>query len=349
MIEIKKYDYSLPKKLIANFPEYPRDYSRFLVYESNTNEIFHKHFFDLNQYLQSGDLLIFNRSRVFPARLFGKKLSGGRIELLLLEPTKNFWRCLIGGKILVGEKIVIADNFFAKIIRKNGKEAEIKFNVAGEDFWRKINQFGKTPIPPYIKNTPLPESELRQSYQTVYAEKIGSAAAPTAGLHFSKKMIGDLKRQGVEIAMIDLHVGLGTFTPINKKNIRQKKLHQEKIYIPCSTIRKIIKAKNQGRRIIAVGTTTVRALESAAREIFSGKEKISGSTNLFIQPGFKFKIVDALVTNFHLPRSSLMMLVAAFLQFRGAKDGREKILELYQIAIEKNYRFYSFGDAMMII
>jgi S-adenosylmethionine:tRNA ribosyltransferase-isomerase len=193
---------------------------------------------------------------------------------------------------------------------------------------------------------------LRKEYQTVYAGEYGSAAAPTAGLHFSKKQIGELIGLGVAVAYVNLNIGLGTFAPLTSENLLSKKLHSEKFQIPCSTIKKIIQTKKQGGRIIAVGTTTVRALESAAETIFENKSKIidiSGSTEIFIQPGFKFRIVDSLITNFHLPSSSLMMLVAALVQDKGIKDGREKLLEIYQHAINKEYRFYSFGDAMLIL
>ena len=353
-IFLERYNYFLPKDLIAKTPAVPRDKSRLLVYSSG--KISHDYFCNLGRYLKAGDLLVFNNSRVFPARIFGKKLNGGKVEILLLEKSGNSWQAMIGGRTNSGEKIFCEKNFFARVVEKFGKIAMLKFNLSGRKFWRQIAKIGKTPIPPYIikeiknqrskiKNM---ENYYREHYQTVYAKKIGSAAAPTAGLHFSKKLIGDLQSASIEIATIDLHVGLGTFAPLSAENIRQKKLHSEKFSIPCSTVRKIIKTKKSGGRIIAVGTTTVRALESAADQILSG-HKISSSTEIFIQPGYKFKIVDGLITNFHLPCSSLMILVAAFLQQKGGEDGRKKLLELYQIAIKKNYRFYSFGDAMVII
>lgn len=347
MIKISDFSYDLPRDLIAKTPAHPRSYCRLLVYSNG--EIFDDFFYNLGRYLKAGDLLVLNDSKVFPARLYGQKKSGGKVEILLLEKLGQHWQVLVGGKINEGEKIIFTNNFFAKVIEKFGKEAKIKFNLSGEKLWRQIEKIGKTPIPPYIKNTSLSEKNLRREYQTVYARVFGSSAAPTAGLHFTKKLIGELKSQGIEIAEVNLHVGLGTFVPISDKNIRQKKLHPEKFSIPRSTMRKIIETKKSGGRIIAVGTTTVRALESAAKKILPGEKEISGATDIFIQPGFKFKIIDGLITNFHLPHSSLMMLVAAFLQSKGEKNGQKKLLDLYQTAIRKKYRFYSFGDAMLVI
>ena len=349
MMKIDEYNYYLPPALIANSPKKPRSHCRLLVNKNHSDEIVHDHFYHLNQYLNPRDLLIFNDSKVFPARLIGKKKTGGKVEILLLEENGIFWQVLIGGKVSAGDEISFSESLLCYIVELFGKEAKVKFNSSGANFWCQVNKLGKTPIPPYIKNTPLSEKSLRREYQTVYAKLPGSAAAPTAGLHFSKKLIGELEHQGVEIATINLAVGLGTFAPVSEENIRRKKLHREKFQIPYSTVKKINKTKKAGSKIIAVGTTTVRALESASQKILSCKKEISGSTDLFIQPGFEFKIIDGLITNFHLPRSSLMILVTAFLQFRGEKDGRKKLLELYKIASEKKYRFYSFGDAMMIL
>lgn len=252
----------------------------------------------------------------------------------------------------MGDKVLFQQNLEGQIIEKKDKEVHVKFNISGKNFWQVINKIGKTPIPPYIKNTKLSEKNLRQEYQTVFANNFGSAAAPTAGMHFSKSQIGDLGKAGVDIAYIDLNIGLGTFAPLTPENLLTKKLHSEKFQIPSSTIRKIIQTKKEGGRVIAVGTTTVRTLESAAKTIIKNEDKITniaGSTEIFVQPGFKFKIVDSLITNFHLPSSSLMMLVAALIQDKGINDGREKLLEIYKYAINKKYRFYSFGDAMLIL
>ena len=349
MTQIEKYNYLLPEILIAKTPANPRDASRLLVFETEKNNICHKSFSDLSDFLKPGDLVVTNNSKVMPARLIGKKATGGRVEILLLNQAGDSWQVLVGGKTKTGDEIKFSQDLSAKIISKNGKEAEVLFNIFGNDFWLEIDKIGMTPIPPYIKNSQLSESKLRLEYQTVYAKNYGSAAAPTAGLHFTEKLISDLKVAGINFASVDLHVGLGTFAPIDDENVKQKKLHSEIFFIPSAAIENILLTKKSGGRIIAVGTTTARALESVSEKILSAGDAISESTDIFIQPGDKFKIIDGLITNFHLPKSSLMMLVAAFTQSKTNFDGREKLLELYQIAIEKKYRFYSFGDAMLII
>jgi S-adenosylmethionine:tRNA ribosyltransferase-isomerase len=272
--------------------------------------------------------------------------------VLLLEERGDFWLAMVGGKTKLGDKVTFSKKLKGEVVEKNNKEAVIVFDKKGPDFWQMVEEIGKTPIPPYIKHTKLSERELREAYQTVYSGEYGSAAAPTAGLHFSKKQIGELLRIGVEVEYINLNIGLGTFAPLTSENLFTKKLHSEKFQIPYSAIKKIIQTKSEGGRVFAVGTTTVRALESVAEKILDNKSKITGitdSTEIFIQPGFKFKIVDSLITNFHLPSSSLMMLVSALIQDKGIKDGREKLLEIYQYAINKEYRFYSFGDAMLLL
>jgi len=244
MIKISDFSYDLPRDLIAKTPAHPRSYCQLLVYSNN--EIFDDFFYNLGRYLKAGDLLVLNNSKVMPARIFGQKSSGGKIEILLLEKFAKYWRTLIGGKVSVGEKIIFANNFFAEVTEKFEKEAKIKFNLSGEKLWRQIEKIGKTPIPPYIKNTKLSEKELRREYQTIYAKNLGSSAAPTAGLHFTKKLIGELKNLGVEIAEVNLHVGLGTFAPVSDENIQQNKLHPEKFQIPHSTAKKIIEIKKAG-------------------------------------------------------------------------------------------------------
>jgi len=349
---IDSYFYKLPEKLIANEPAKPRDRSRLLVFNSAEDKIVDEVFFGLINFLKKGDLLVLNDSKVFPARIFGSKETGGKIEVLLLEDCGDSWLAMVGGKTKLGDKVLFQQNLEGEIVEKNGKLAKITFNQRGADFWQTIEEIGKTPIPPYIKNTKLSERKLRNEYQTVYSNNYGSAAAPTAGLHFSKKQIGELLDHGVAVKYINLNIGLGTFAPLTPENLLTKKLHSEKFQIPSSTIRKIIQTKKEGGRVIAVGTTTVRTLESAAKTIIKNEDKITniaGSTEIFVQPGFKFKIVDSLITNFHLPSSSLMMLVAALIQDKGINDGREKLLEIYKYAINKKYRFYSFGDAMLIL
>ncbi len=284
-----------------------------------------------------------------PARFFGRKITGGNIEILLLEKSGQNWQVLVGGKVLVGDKVYFSDDLQAEILEKNGKECLVAFNYSDDKFWLIVEKIGQMPIPPYIKNSPMSEKKLKKEYQTVYARNYGSAAAPTAGLHFSEKLISDLKVAGINFVSVDLHVGLGTFAPIDDDNIKKKKLHSENFFIPSKTIENILSTKKSGGRIIAVGTTTARALESASEKILSAGNAISESTDIFIQPGDKFKVIDGLITNFHLPKSSLMMLVAAFIQSKTNFDGREKLLELYNYAIKNQYRFYSFGDAMLII
>lgn len=347
---LENYKYILPERLIAENPAVPRDSSRLLVYDSLIDSVFHRQFSAIGEYLLHGDLIVVNTSKVFPARLCAKKITDGNVEVLLLEKVGKLWNSLIGGKVSVGGKIFFDENFSAEVIEKNGKEVKLKFNLSNGEFWKKIDEIGKMPIPPYIRNSPLSERKIRNEYQTVYAKKVGSAAAPTAGLHFTKKLISDLKKQGVNFSEVDLHVGLGTFLPLSTENFTENKLHSEHFSISKETIEKISETKKNGGRIIAVGTTTVRALESSSEEILSKQNfDINSKTEIFIQPCFEFKIVDGLITNFHLPMSSLMMLVAAFLQFHGEKDGRKQILELYNLAIKNNYHFYSFGDAILIV
>jgi len=349
MAEKNKYNYNLPAELIAKTPANPRDYSRLLVFDPEKEIICHELFYNLKKYLKPGDLLVTNDSKVMPSRIIGKKETGGEIEVLLLGQKGRYWNVLIGGKIKINEKIIFNSQLDAFVLEKNGKNALLNFNLDENKFWEEVNKIGKMPIPPYIKDTTLSEVALREEYQTVYAKRYGSAAAPTAGLHFTKKLLGELQSVGVEISTVDLSVGLGTFAPLEDENIKSKKLHLENFSIPHSTIKKILFTKKNGGRIIAVGTTTIRALESAAGEILSAEKSILSSTDIFIQPGDKFQIVDGLITNFHMPQTSLMMLVAAFLQYKGSVNGQKKILELYQLAIDEKYRFYSFGDAMFLI
>ena len=348
MIEIEKFNYHLPKELIANQPASPRSASRLLVYNCQKNSLENFNFFELGNFLQQGDLLVLNNSKVIPARLFGKKTSGGKIEILLLEEKNGLWEVMIGGKIRLSEKIFFSQSLQAEVVKKDGKNGVLKFNLSGNVFWQIVNKIGKTPIPPYIKNLELSERELKSKYQTVFAENFGSVAAPTAGLHFTSELIGKLKSSGIQFATVDLHVGLGTFFPIDENEVKAKKLHSEVYSIPLETTKKILTTKKSGGRIFAVGTTVARSLESVSSEI-SSEKSFSGKTDIFIQPGDKFRVVDSLITNFHLPKSSLMMLVAAFIESKTNFDGREKLLEIYKYAINEKYRFYSFGDVMLLI
>ncbi len=345
-MELKDFDYQLPSKLIAQQPIHPRDQSRLFVYDKKTDKIEHKHFNHLTNLLGPQDVLVLNNTMVFPARLIGHKESGGRLEIFLLKSLKNkTWQVLVGGRRKhLGGKIYFPQKLFGQLIKDNLDGTwQIKFNLGGKNFWKVLNKIGQTPLPPYIKKL----AKL-QDYQTIYAQKNGSVAAPTAGLHFTKKLLNQLKKQGVQVEYITLHVGLGTFAPVKTNDITKHQLHAEWIEINKKTAQKLNQAKKQNKRIIAVGTTTVRTLEAITQK--TGQIKSTKKwVNIFIYPGFKFKFTDALITNFHLPKSSLLMLVAAFLaEKKNKKIGINKLHKIYNLAIKKKYRFYSFGDAMFI-
>jgi S-adenosylmethionine:tRNA ribosyltransferase-isomerase len=333
------YNYHLPEELIAQTPIEPRDHSRLLVYSRTTKQVEHKHFYDIFDELQKGDVLVVNNTRVLPARLFGKKETGANIEVLLLKKHELYvWETLIkpARRVHIGTKIVFSNDLFAIVQKKleNGNVI-IEFSVNGifEDV---LNKIGLMPLPHYIKEK-LKENER---YQTVYSKDLGSSAAPTAGLHFTQELLQKIKDKGVEIVEVTLNVGLGTFRPVSEDNILNHLMHSEYYEISDEAANKINEAKQQNRRIIAVGTTSVRVLESAASENGVIKAK-KDDTNIFIYPGYKFKVVDALITNFHLPESTLIMLVSALC-------GVEETLNLYNLAVSERYRFFSFGDAMFI-
>ena len=345
---LSDFDYHLPPERIAQEAVSPRDHSRLLVLDSASGEIVHQHFFDLPKFLKPGDLLIVNDSKVFPARLLGKKKSsGGAIEIFLhQELSADTWECLVKGKVKPQLEIEIAPNFFATILEADDNSWRVKFNLGGEELMAAIFQFGKTPLPPYIKSQ-HDENYERARYQTVYADdgKLGSVAAPTAGLHFTPDLLKKIKDGGVEIAPVTLHVGLGTFLPVKTENLSEHKMHSEYAEISLETIEKIIKVKKEGRRVIAVGTTACRTLESWGQDFAWQStvkpQKFSRFTDIFIQPGYQFAVVDGLITNFHLPKSTLLMLVSAL-------AGKDKVEAAYREAVEKEYRFFSYGDAMMI-
>ncbi|MFI3128877.1 MAG: tRNA preQ1(34) S-adenosylmethionine ribosyltransferase-isomerase QueA [Bacillota bacterium] len=335
----KEFNYHLPDELIAQTPVYPRDSSRLLVCKKD-GELEHKHFFDIVDYLKSGDVLVVNNTKVLPARIFGAKLeTGGKIELLLLKRINlTDWETLVkpgriakmGAKFQFGEKLVgeIVGNtdFGGRIIR-------FEFKGVFEDI---ISEIGYMPLPPYIHET----LEDQNRYQTVYAKEQGSSAAPTAGLHFTPELMEKLKAKGVEFVEVMLHVGLGTFRPVQVEDVESHVMHSEYFEITAESAEKINKAKADGRRIVAVGTTSVRVLESAADENGILKE-MRDNTQIFIYPPYKFKVVDSLITNFHLPESTLLMLVSA-------KITKERTLSIYETAVNEKYRFFSFGDAMFI-
>lgn len=321
------FDYKLPKELIAQSPTRPRDHSRLLVLDKNTGKIGHQRFYEIGGFLSPGNLLVVNESKVFKARL---RTADGT-EIFLLRPEKNYWLALAkpAKRLKSGDIITFTDQAQARVIdKRDDGTIMIGFSWSPEDVITWADRIGQVPIPPYIKNIPPDAND----YQTVYAKTIGSVAAPTAGFHFTPELIERLKTQGVKFAQVTLHVGLGTFRPIKTDSIENHVMHEEWIDVPNETLQAIQETKQRGGRIIAAGTTTARALESNLEH---------GYTNLYITPGYKFKIIDALITNFHLPKSSLLVLVSAL-------AGRENILRAYEAAIALNYRFYSFGDAMFI-
>lgn len=326
------FNYHLPKNLIAQQSIRPRDSSRLLVYERKTGKVRHQHFYDLPKFLKKGDLLVFNDTKVFKARLLGEG-----VEIFLLRPRDQFhWQVLAkpGRKLKIGGKVVLSGNLFCEVKEKKADGVIIvKFNRPSQSVLSFCQKYGHIPAPPYIKKEPSHLSD----YQTIYAKNLGSVAAPTAGFHFTPSLIEKLKKMGVKTMFVTLHVGLGTFRPVKTKKVAEHQMHSEWAEISASTAAAINQAKKEGRRVVAVGTTTVRALEGAAGSTFRG------DINLFITPGFKFRVIDGLITNFHLPQSTLLMLVAAFI------GNRYQTLNIYQQAIALHYRFYSFGDAMLII
>jgi len=340
-LNIKDYYYHLPKSLIANEPSKTRDHCRLLCLDKENKKIDDHYFFDLVKILTKNDVLVLNQSKVFPARIFGKKDSGGIIEVLLIRQIKSDqWLAISKPRPKISQKIFFDHKLIGEVIKSDPKTGQIilKFNYKDNQIFQVLNKIGHTPLPPYIHSSKK-EVQIRKDYQTVYAKPVGSAAAPTAGLHFTTSLLKKLKQNGVQIEYVTLHVGLGTFQNLRPENIKTKTLHSEFYEISPTTAKRLNIAKKSGKRIIAVGTTTVRTLESAIKnkKIISGKK----STNIFIFPGFDFKFVDALITNFHLPESSLLMLVSAF-------AGKENISNSYQHAIKNKYRFFSFGDAMFI-
>lgn len=347
--KVSDFDYHLPGELIAQKPVRPRDHSRLLLLNKKTGVVEHKYFYNLIDYLQPGDLLILNNSKVFPARLIGKKVAtGGKIEIFLhkkngaADRPNNIWECLIGGRVKTGLVINFPQKLQAEILHDNTNGTwQVKFNFTGSKFWKIINKIGLVPLPPYIKREQKKESD-KNNYQTVFAanNKIGSVAAPTAGLHFTKSLLKKLRTKGVRIEYVTLHVGLGTFAPVKTEKITEHKMHSELVLINTKTIREILKVKRAGGRIVAVGTTSARTLESLDWH----KIKVitqSFWTDIFIYPGYQFKIVDALITNFHLPKSTLLMLVSAL-------ASKKNIDNAYLEAISQKYRFFSYGDAMFI-
>lgn len=340
-MNVKDFDFYLPEELIAQHPLEKRDESRLMVLDKNSGEITHKIFKDIIDYLNEGDCLVLNDTRVMPARLIGQKEgSGGKIEFLLLKRTENdTWETLVkpGKRAQIGTEFVFGNGELrAEVIDIiEGGERIVKFNYEGI-FEEVLDRLGQMPLPPYIKE----KLEDKERYQTVYSKEIGSAAAPTAGLHFTRELLERIKNKGVKIAFLTLHVGLGTFRPVKVEKIEDHVMHSEYYTMSKETAEIINHTKEEGKRIISVGTTSTRTLETIGDEAGRVREQ-SGWTDIFIYPGYKFKVVDALITNFHLPQSTLIMLVSSL-------AGRENILNAYKKAVENKYRFFSFGDAMFI-
>ena len=338
-MKLTDFSYELPKELIAQHPAEPRDHARLMLYDKETGAVEHKYFYDLLDELHAGDVLVFNDSKVIPARLYGhRQQTGGKVEVLLLTPVgEDRWEVLVkpGKKALPGTIIEFPEGLTAEVLDRTdfgGRVVQFHYEGVFDDI---IDTIGEMPLPPYIHE----KMEDPNEYQTVYAREKGSAAAPTAGLHFTEELLEKIKAKGVELVFVTLHVGLGTFRPVEEENIEDHAMHSEFYSITEEAAATVNKAKAEGRRVIAVGTTSIRTLESAGTTgvLQSG----SGWTNIFIYPGFTFHIVDALVTTFHLPESTLLMLISAM-------STREKILHAYEIAVQEKYRFFSFGDAMFI-
>ncbi len=340
-MKVSDFDYELPEELIAQHPYDKRDEARLMVLHRDTKEIEHKVFKDIIDYLEPGDCLVINDTKVIPARLYGKKDTGANVEFLLLKRIENDdWEAMVrpGNKLKTGAKVTFGDGLLNAEILDTlpGGNRKVRFTYNGI-FNEILDQIGLMPLPPYIKENIKEENE---KYQTVYAKYEGSAAAPTAGLHFTEELLEKIKEKGIDIAKVTLHVGIGTFRPVKVENVEEHQMHSEHFFVKQSEADKINKARETGHRVIAVGTTSCRVLESVSDE--NGKVKeIETDTSIFIYPGYKFKCVDCLITNFHLPQSTLIMLVSTL-------AGKEFIMKAYNEAVKEKYKFFSFGDAMFI-
>ena len=339
-MKLSDFDYELPEELIAQTPIKTRDQSRLMVLDKKTGEVVHKHFYDIKSELHKGDVLVLNDTKVIPARLIGtKEDTGAVIELLLLKDLgNNIWECLSrpAKRLKVGTIVTFQDKLKAEVVEKK-EEGIVHVKLLYEGILMEIlDELGMMPLPPYIHE----KLEDKNRYQTVYAKNIGSAAAPTAGLHFTEELLEEVKSMGVEIVFVTLHVGLGTFRPVEEENILEHHMHTEFYQMNKEVADKLNKAKKEGRKIYAVGTTSTRTLETIMHKYHEFRE-CSGNTDIFIYPGFEFMAIDGLITNFHLPKSTLLMLVSAL-------SSKEIILNAYREAVKEKYRFFSFGDAMFI-
>ena len=340
-MKVSEFNYNLPEELIAQVPIEKRDESRLMILDRKLKKIEHKVFKDIIDFLEPGDCLVRNNTKVIPARIYGKKETGANVEFLLLNNIEgDIWESIVrpGNKLHIGTKVYFGEGLLkAEILEiMPGGTRKVKFSYEGI-FNEILDKIGLMPLPPYIHE----ELKEKDRYQTVYAKYEGSAAAPTAGLHFTSELLKKLEEKGVEIANVTLHVGIGTFRPVKEDTVEAHKMHSEHFYIKEEDCNKINKAKQNGKRVIAVGTTSCRVLESIADENTGKVKPTEGDTQIFIYPGYKFKCIDALITNFHLPQSTLLMLVSAL-------SGKEFIMNAYNEAVKEKYRFFSFGDAMFI-
>ena len=340
-MKVSEFNYNLPEELIAQTPLEKRDESRLMILNRKTKTIEHKHFKDIIDYLSPGDVLVRNNTKVIPARLYGKKETGANVEFLLLNNIeKDTWECIVrpGNKLHIGTKVIFGDGLLKANILDimPGGTRKVEFHYEGI-FNEILDQIGLMPLPPYIHE----ELKQKDRYQTVYAKYDGSAAAPTAGLHFTPELLKSLEEKGIIIANVTLHVGIGTFRPVKEDEVEKHEMHSEHFYIKQEDVEKINQAKREGRRVISVGTTSCRVLETVADER-GMLSKAEGDTKIFIYPGYQFKCLDGLITNFHLPQSTLLMLVSAL-------AGKDYIMKAYEEAVKEKYRFFSFGDAMFII
>ncbi len=334
-MNVEEFDYHLPEELIAKYPIVPRHNARLMILNRKDRSIKHDIFLNLPDYLEKGDLLVFNNTKVIKARVEGKKPTGGRVEILLTDYMGGKrWKALVGGKnIKPGLTVEIGKDFYIKVI-SHIEEASFLVELVGEDIPSLLERYGRIPIPPYLGRD---EEEIdREYYQTIFAKEEGAVASPTASLHFSEELMKRLEEKGIKHTFITLHVSYGTFKPVKVREVERHKVDPEYVKVPESTIKMIRETKNRGKKVIAVGTTVVRALESSQLKPFEGY------TDLYIYPSYKFKVVDCMITNFHLPKSSLLILVSAF-------AGKDFILKAYDEAVKLRYRFYSYGDGMLIL
>ena len=347
------YDYFLPEKNLAKTPAMPRDFSKLFVYDTKNNEIFFDRFYHLDKYLPRNSFLVLNETKVVPARVILKKENGGKVVCLFLVnemEEEDKVKIIVDRKVNLGDKLFFKTKDCVEVVSQEKNIFLVKFNFSKEKLFLLLENEGTMPIPLYLKRTPLSNKKLKEKYQTIFFKKekqnLASVAAPTASLHFTKRVFKKLEQKGIIRYFVNLYVGMGTFAPVSEENLKTKKLHQEYYQVDVQIWQKILTEKKEGKKLVAIGTTVVRTLESLARlKIKDNKIKLY-KTDLFIFPPFQFQMVDILITNFHLPKSSLMMLVEAFLQYKGAK---RHLIDLYNTAIRNDFRFYSFGDAMLII